>query len=672
MLTLLLSTVFASPISEALRTYDCPAALAISPPPKEFHYRMALGQCLANQGKHEQALSYYESPTSSLAPYALLLRAQSLYETDQYKKALETVQEAVEGPQKEILYAKILLKLSERKAARKKLNALLTKKRIKKGFRPQHGDIDPAEVRWLLAQNAIDQGRIPAAIPVLYTIWTHNPTSPYSQKSENLLLDIGEVVPNPKTEKGTAYIQKRVSTLNKMRLYKEANAYISLLPPQKSTSQSAYAAFQARDYPLAIERYDAQKTHSGYDLFNIGIALSRTGDYERAAKEYTKLFTTYPTHKKAKLASFKVPYLAFDKGEYAKAIPLFRAHIKRYSTDTPKTKWFLIWSLIKNKQHKEAIIEIDSLTSGYPRSTYAPYALHWKAQLQKNQGEDPTQTLETLLEKYPTNGQAWFSLRLAQQELPSPEALSLPSIPKEIDISSYHIAKQLSDAGFLLWAQYELAYVLPKASTKTSKLLLAHSYIHAGNFQKAMKLAKPYCVSPWKNGSPLAQQACYPRPFANTISTILEGSTIPKLLPYAIMKAESAMKPYVRSVADARGLMQLMPFVGEVHHKRLFPSMSYDPDYLFIAGYNARLGTEELKRLETRFSQQPVSHTLPLIIAGYNGGPEAVERWMNNYTHTPILAEEFAEDVGYTETRKYVKRVLGYLMEYQYIYGSGD
>ena len=100
--------------------------------------------------------------------------------------------------------------------------------------------------------------------------------------------------------------------------------------------------------------------------------------------------------------------------------------------------------------------------------------------------------------------------------------------------------------------------------------------------------------------------------------------------------------------------------------------MEYNADYLFIAGYNARLGTEELKRLETRFTQQPVTHPLPLIIAGYNGGPEAVERWMNSYTHQPVLAAEFAEDVGYTETRKYVKRVLGYLMEYQYIYGTSD
>ena len=124
-----------------------------------------------------------------------------------------------------------------------------------------------------------------------------------------------------------------------------------------------------------------------------------------------------------------------------------------------------------------------------------------------------------------------------------------------------------------------------------------------------------------------------------------------------------------RGFRDARGLMQLMPFVGEKHHKNLYKDSPYDPNLLFIAGYNARLGTAELKELNDRFENQSVSHRLPLVIAGYNGGPEAVERWMRLYSD-PVLAETFAEEIGYTETRKYVKRVLGYLVEYLYVYGD--
>lgn len=666
------TSLLAAPLSEALRTYDCPKAIAMTPP-SEYHFRLALGLCHAQKEQHQQALAFYSEPTKNLAPYAALLRAQSLYALREFKAAQEELSKAVKGTQKTLLEAKILLELGDRTSAKKQLNSLLTKTRGAAGFLPSFGDIDSAEIRWLLAKAAIDQGRIPAAIPVLYTIWTHNPTSIYSEKAERLLIELKEYVPDPSTDTGAAYIRTRISTLQKMRLYKEANAYVSLLPAaHKATSSSAYAAYQAREYADAIIKYDAQQSLSGDDMFHLAISLSRTGNYPRAAEVYTTLYTTYPKHKEAELASFKVPYLSFDQGEYAQAAPLFIEHRKRYPSDTPKTSWFLIWSLIKLNRTTEAISEIESLVSSYSKSTYAPYALHWKALLQKKLAQPYQETLSQVLQQYPTNGQAWFSLKESQKILPKPKPLIFPSLPAQLDVSAYHTGLQLAQAGFSLWAQEELSSLLPLATDKTSALILAHALIEAGDFTEAMKIAQPYCVAPEKGGDPLAQQACYPRPFSDTITTQLQNSTIPKLLPYAIMKAESAMQPDVRSVADARGLMQLMPFVGEAHHKRLLPNTPYDANFLFIAGYNARMGTEELKRLEVLFSKQPVDHSLPLIIAGYNGGPEAVERWMKRYTNTPILAEEFAEDVGYTETRKYVKRVLGYLMEYQYIYGTEE
>ena len=74
-------------------------------------------------------------------------------------------------------------------------------------------------------------------------------------------------------------------------------------------------------------------------------------------------------------------------------------------------------------------------------------------------------------------------------------------------------------------------------------------------------------------------------------------------------------------------------------------------------------------RLYTALSAQAVDEPLPLAIAGYNGGEEAVLRWMSLYDDA-VTAERFGEDVGYTETRRYVRKVLGYLMAYRYVYGD--
>ncbi len=42
---------------------------------------------------------------------------------------------------------------------------------------------------------------------------------------------------------------------------------------------------------------------------------------------------------------------------------------------------------------------------------------------------------------------------------------------------------------------------------------------------------------------------------------------------------------------------------------------------------------------------------------------------MAGYEDRPDF-DEFSEDIGYTETRRYVKRVLGFVMAYRWVYGD--
>ena len=70
-----------------------------------------------------------------------------------------------------------------------------------------------------------------------------------------------------------------------------------------------------------------------------------------------------------------------------------------------------------------------------------------------------------------------------------------------------------------------------------------------------------------------------------------------------------------------------------------------------------------------RFGRASTQPSLPLIIAGYNGGGDSVERWIGGYTTAPE-PDRFAEDISFTETRRYVRRVLGFLMAYRRAYGD--
>ena len=46
-----------------------------------------------------------------------------------------------------------------------------------------------------------------------------------------------------------------------------------------------------------------------------------------------------------------------------------------------------------------------------------------------------------------------------------------------------------------------------------------------------------------------------------------------------------------------------------------------------------------------------------------------MERWLATYASPPSGAR-FAEDISYAETRRYVRRVLGTLQVYRYVYGD--
>lgn len=97
----------------------------------------------------------------------------------------------------------------------------------------------------------------------------------------------------------------------------------------------------------------------------------------------------------------------------------------------------------------------------------------------------------------------------------------------------------------------------------------------------------------------------------------------------AVVQVESAFRPGAESHKGAMGLMQLMPATA----RRLAVEDPWDPDQ------NVRGGTIYLRHLLDRFGGQ-----LELALAGYNAGPEAVQR--------------FEGIPPYEETRSYVERVL--------------
>ncbi len=106
----------------------------------------------------------------------------------------------------------------------------------------------------------------------------------------------------------------------------------------------------------------------------------------------------------------------------------------------------------------------------------------------------------------------------------------------------------------------------------------------------------------------------------------------------------------VRSSAGAVGLMQLMPATGRKVAKAI--SLPYSGlATLTNPVSNIRLGTSYLGQMSERYNGNQV-----LATAAYNAGPHRVDRWLPE--DGALDARIWIENIPFTETRKYVKRVL--------------
>ena len=126
-----------------------------------------------------------------------------------------------------------------------------------------------------------------------------------------------------------------------------------------------------------------------------------------------------------------------------------------------------------------------------------------------------------------------------------------------------------------------------------------------------------------------------PRKFESIVRSVSHRHGVDPDLVWAVMKAESNFNPRARSRAGARGLMQLMPGTARQHAV----ADIYDP------AQNINGGVRHLQLLLNRFRGN-----IRLAVAAYNAGARTVAR----YKGIP----------PYSETRRYVRRVLSYYQLY--------
>jgi len=153
----------------------------------------------------------------------------------------------------------------------------------------------------------------------------------------------------------------------------------------------------------------------------------------------------------------------------------------------------------------------------------------------------------------------------------------------------------------------------------------------------------------------------YPRPFLEAVSGAAKIAQLPPDWILAVMRQESLFRKDAVSRADARGLMQMVPYTATAVARRWHLS-SPGRDGLFDPSIAVPLGAAYLRELLDRYGEQ-----LTLSLAAYDAGPAAVARWL---PRKPMDADVWIENIPYNETRGYVQHIAEHIIAFASVRGA--
>lgn len=154
----------------------------------------------------------------------------------------------------------------------------------------------------------------------------------------------------------------------------------------------------------------------------------------------------------------------------------------------------------------------------------------------------------------------------------------------------------------------------------------------------------------------------YPFPYQEATFRYAGAYQLDPFLLAAVMRAESKFDKRAVSAQGARGLMQIMPDTGRWVAGQL-GEPAFHPDRLFEPETNIRYGAWYLADLQNEFHGDPL-----LVLAAYNGGRGNVNEWLSNKDLSGGAST--IDQIPFSETRHYVRKVLFNYRVYRYLYGQ--
>ena len=374
-------------------------------------------------------------------------------------------------------------------------------------------------------------------------------------------------------------------------------------------------------------------------------AIRELGDRKTYVSLARELVADFPTSEWAAetLNGLASHYLVVD--EDAEADLVFRELATRFPQHryAERAAWKAGWAAYRSRRFDEAIRLFESAATAFPRADYRPSWLYWsgRSRDQLNDADTANARYRLVVSDYRNSyyGRLAASVLTTRRQpvLPSPSATATANIAPIIAPPTGALMRELTALQLYDDALREVQYA-QRVWGDTPPLQATTAWIRhrQGLGLKAqerfnsirgaittMRRAYPQFLAAGGEDLPAdVLQIIFPLDYWPLIQKYSQLHGLDPYLIAALMAQESTFTAEIRSSANARGLMQLMPGTGRMYARKV-GMKGFTTASLLQPETNVRLGTTYFKDLVDRFGG------VHYALAGYNAGEHRVVRWQN-------------------------------------------
>lgn len=326
----------------------------------------------------------------------------------------------------------------------------------------------------------------------------------------------------------------------------------------------------------------------------------------------------------------------------------------------------ILWNSAWNERRRKDLNKTVALLKELDERTQSEFtrvrALYWlgKTYIENNQAVEAKETFNRLIDLDPIG---YYGL-LARRQLDisisfkqgTKDAFQDAVLPLDRSLVEWLMVLNETDLLTNLLDQASSVYKKQTDQSDDGWIAMFKLYARAGLYMKLYESLGSLSPDRRKNILESHPELLFPQPWYDQVQTASLQYGVREELIYAIMRQESAFNPRARSVADAFGLMQVLPEVAErmsSEHKIGYDQM----DDLYQPQVNIHVGAAHLRELLKRNKDQFI-----LAVASYNANENAIRKWMQTRYRGDAL--EFIEEIPYEETRTYVRLVMRNMIYY--------